>query len=138
MASRRMNEAEVRLEVERDLDELVALKTRHEPDELHEGLVMAGAHKLVRITPSILCLLNSLHPVLIPDTAITNAFSEGARTKQMISILGSMALFLIINFIAALAALQFLQGDLTADDNMISQQIYMSFLAMYRIFSSDN
>lgn len=53
--------------------------------------------------------------------------------------LANMTLFLLlVNFIAALAALQLLQGDLTADDNMNFGQIYTSFLAMYQIFSSEN
>ncbi|EIM79195.1 uncharacterized protein STEHIDRAFT_163956 [Stereum hirsutum FP-91666 SS1] len=53
--------------------------------------------------------------------------------------LANMTLFLLlVNFLAALAALQLLQGDLTADDNMTFRQIYTSFLAVYQISSSDN
>ncbi|KDR66929.1 hypothetical protein GALMADRAFT_258813 [Galerina marginata CBS 339.88] len=53
--------------------------------------------------------------------------------------LANMALFLvIINFIAALVAAQFLRGDFGNNTTMNFGEIFNSFLAMYQVFSSEN
>ncbi|KAJ7479857.1 Ion transport protein-domain-containing protein [Mycena latifolia] len=53
--------------------------------------------------------------------------------------LANMTLFLIIvNFIAALVAVQFLRGDLAADQTMNFGTLFNAFLAMYQVFSSEN
>ncbi|THU96001.1 hypothetical protein K435DRAFT_778779 [Dendrothele bispora CBS 962.96] len=51
----------------------------------------------------------------------------------------NMSLFLIlINYIAALVAVQLLRGDVDADTNMNFKEIFNSFLAMYQIMSSED
>ncbi|KAJ6602707.1 Ion transport protein-domain-containing protein [Mycena vulgaris] len=51
----------------------------------------------------------------------------------------NMTLFLIIvNFIAALVAVQFLRGDLAASQTMNFGTLFNAFLAMYQVFSSEN
>ncbi|KAH9475037.1 Calcium-channel protein cch1 [Psilocybe cubensis] len=53
--------------------------------------------------------------------------------------LSNMALFLvIINYIAALVAAQFLRGDFGDDVTINFGEIFNSFLAMYQVFSSEN
>lgn len=53
--------------------------------------------------------------------------------------LANMALFLvIINYIAALVAAQFLRGDFGDDVTVNFGEIFNSFLAMYQVFSSEN
>ena len=57
--------------------------------------------------------------------------------------LANMALFLIIiNYIAALAAVQLLRGDFVSSSSSSSPvnfgQVWNSFLAMYQVFSSEN
>ena len=53
--------------------------------------------------------------------------------------LSNMALFLIIiNYIAALVAVQFLRGDFGNDQNENFGEIWNAFLAMYQVFSSEN
>ncbi|KAG6861044.1 hypothetical protein C0995_004545 [Termitomyces sp. Mi166 len=53
--------------------------------------------------------------------------------------LANMSLFLImINYIAALAAVQLLRGDMGNDAPMNFGDIWTSFLAMYQVFSSEN
>ena len=52
--------------------------------------------------------------------------------------LANMALFLIIvNYIAALAAVQLLRGDFVSAQVDFGQ-VWNSFLAMYQVFSSEN
>ncbi|KAJ7487241.1 Ion transport protein-domain-containing protein [Mycena galericulata] len=51
----------------------------------------------------------------------------------------NMTLFLIIvNFIAALVAVQFLRGDLSSSQTMNFGTLFTSFLAVYQVFSSEN
>ena len=51
----------------------------------------------------------------------------------------NMSLFLIlINFIAALVAIQLLRGDVPGNLNMNFGQLFTSFLAVYQVFSSEN
>ncbi|KAJ6472696.1 Ion transport protein-domain-containing protein [Mycena vitilis] len=53
--------------------------------------------------------------------------------------LANMTLFLIlVNFIAALVAVQFLRGDLSADETMNFGTLFNAFLAVYQVFSSEN
>ncbi|OCH86932.1 hypothetical protein OBBRIDRAFT_890152 [Obba rivulosa] len=53
--------------------------------------------------------------------------------------LANMSLFLIlINFIAALVAVQLLRGDVQKGDFIDFGQIFNSFLAVYQVFSSEN
>ncbi|KAH0580401.1 hypothetical protein H2248_001903 [Termitomyces sp. 'cryptogamus'] len=53
--------------------------------------------------------------------------------------LANMSLFLImINYIAALAAVQLLRGDMGEDTPMNFGDIWTSFLAVYQVFSSEN
>ncbi|KAF8882238.1 Ion transport protein-domain-containing protein [Infundibulicybe gibba] len=53
--------------------------------------------------------------------------------------LANMSLFLIlVNFIAALVAVQLLRGDLGQDTTMNFGQLFTSFLAVYQVFSSEN
>ncbi|KAG6811221.1 hypothetical protein H0H92_008482 [Tricholoma furcatifolium] len=53
--------------------------------------------------------------------------------------LANMSLFLVIlNYIAALAAAQLLRGDLGEDTAMNFGDVWISFLAVYQIFSSEN
>lgn len=53
--------------------------------------------------------------------------------------LSNMALFLvIINYIAALVAVQFLRGDFGNDRTVNFGEIFNAFLAMYQVFSSEN
>lgn len=53
--------------------------------------------------------------------------------------LANMSLFLIlVNYIAALVAVQLLRGDLGEDTPMNFGQLFTSFLAMYQVFSSEN
>ncbi|KAJ7730944.1 Ion transport protein-domain-containing protein, partial [Mycena olivaceomarginata] len=54
-------------------------------------------------------------------------------------VLTNMTFFLIlINFIAALISVQFLRGDLGADQRMNFGTLYNAFLAVYQVFSSEN
>ncbi|KAJ7872310.1 Ion transport protein-domain-containing protein [Mycena olivaceomarginata] len=51
----------------------------------------------------------------------------------------NMTLFLIlVNFIAALVSVQFLRGDLSADQTMNFGTLFNAFLAIYQVFSSEN
>ncbi|KAF5341523.1 hypothetical protein D9758_012561 [Tetrapyrgos nigripes] len=51
----------------------------------------------------------------------------------------NMSLFLILmNYIAALVAVQVLRGDLGSDTNMNFKELFNSFLAMYQVMSSEN
>jgi voltage-dependent calcium channel len=51
----------------------------------------------------------------------------------------NMSLFLILmNYIAALVAVQMLRGDMQADTSMNFKEIFNSFLAMYQVMSSEN
>ncbi|KAJ7085572.1 Ion transport protein-domain-containing protein [Mycena epipterygia] len=53
--------------------------------------------------------------------------------------LTNMTLFLIlVNFIAALISVQFLRGDLGADQTMNFGTLYNAFLAVYQVSSSEN
>ncbi|THH14934.1 hypothetical protein EW146_g5467 [Bondarzewia mesenterica] len=53
--------------------------------------------------------------------------------------LANMTLFLLlVNFIAALVAVQILRGDMIESDTMNFGQIFTSFLAVYQVFSSEN
>lgn len=53
--------------------------------------------------------------------------------------LANMSLFLIMtNYIAALAAVQLLRGDMGKDTTMNFGDIWTSFLAIYQVFSSEN
>ena len=53
--------------------------------------------------------------------------------------LANMALFLIIvNYIAALVAVQLLRGDFVSTSQVNFGQVWNSFLAMYQVFSSEN
>lgn len=53
--------------------------------------------------------------------------------------LANMSLFLIlINFIAALVAVQLLRGDVQKGQFIDFGQIFNSFLAVYQVFSSEN
>ncbi|KAG6899490.1 hypothetical protein C0993_009751 [Termitomyces sp. T159_Od127] len=53
--------------------------------------------------------------------------------------LANMSLFLIMtNYIAALAAVQLLRGDMGEDTAMNFGDIWTSFLAIYQVFSSEN
>ncbi|KAJ6589250.1 Ion transport protein-domain-containing protein [Mycena capillaripes] len=53
--------------------------------------------------------------------------------------LANMTLFLIlVNFIAALVAVQFLRGDLPANQTMNFGTLFNAFLAVYQVFSSEN
>jgi hypothetical protein len=53
--------------------------------------------------------------------------------------LANMALFLIIvNYIAALVAVQLMRGDFTSDSQVNFGQVWNSFLAMYQVCSSEN
>ncbi|KAK7018498.1 Ion transport protein-domain-containing protein [Favolaschia claudopus] len=53
--------------------------------------------------------------------------------------LANMTLFLfLVNYIAALIAVQFLRGDLKADQAMNFGTLYNAFLAVYQVFSSEN
>jgi hypothetical protein len=51
----------------------------------------------------------------------------------------NMSLFLIlVNFIAALVAIQLLRGDMPGQDSMNFGQLFNSYLAIYQVFSSEN
>lgn len=51
----------------------------------------------------------------------------------------NMSLFLLlVNYIAALMAIQLLRGDLPASQTMNFGQLFNSFLAIYQVFSSEN
>ncbi|KAF8151534.1 high-affinity cell membrane calcium channel [Crassisporium funariophilum] len=53
--------------------------------------------------------------------------------------LANMALFLIIvNYIAALVAVQLLRGDFGSDATVNFGEVFNAFLAMYQVFSSEN
>ena len=53
--------------------------------------------------------------------------------------LANMALFLIIvNYIAALVAVQLLRGDFVTGTQVNFGEVWNSFLAMYQVFSSEN
>lgn len=53
--------------------------------------------------------------------------------------LANMTLFLLLmNYVAALIAVQLLRGDMTSDISMNFGQIFTSFLAVYQVFSSEN
>ena len=53
--------------------------------------------------------------------------------------LANMALFLIIvNYIAALVAVQLLRGDFISSSQVNFGEVWNSFLAMYQVFSSEN
>jgi len=53
--------------------------------------------------------------------------------------LANMALFLVIvNYIAALVAVQLLRGDFGNDTTVNFGEVFNSFLAMYQVFSSEN
>ncbi|KZT30145.1 hypothetical protein NEOLEDRAFT_1238275 [Neolentinus lepideus HHB14362 ss-1] len=53
--------------------------------------------------------------------------------------LANMTLFLLLmNYLAALIAVQLLRGDLVSDEPMNFGEIFTSFLAIYQIFSSEN
>ena len=53
--------------------------------------------------------------------------------------LANMTLFLLlINFIAALMAVQLIRGDMSSTVAMNFGQIFNAFLAIYQIFSSEN
>ncbi|KAK7445064.1 calcium channel protein [Stygiomarasmius scandens] len=63
----------------------------------------------------------------------------------MLSVFGNMyglfnmSLFLIlINYIAALVAVQLLRGDMSVGSNMNFKEIFNAFLAMYQVMSSEN
>ena len=50
-----------------------------------------------------------------------------------------MTLFLIlVNFIAALFALQLLRGDVPGDNTINFGQLFNAFLGIYQVFSSEN
>ena len=51
----------------------------------------------------------------------------------------NMSLFLLlVNFIAALVAVQLLRGDVPGSNNINFGQIFNAFLGIYQIFSSEN
>lgn len=51
----------------------------------------------------------------------------------------NMSLFLLlVNFIAALVAVQLLRGDVSGDNNINFGQIFNAFLGIYQVFSSEN
>jgi hypothetical protein len=53
--------------------------------------------------------------------------------------LANMSLFLIlVNYIAALVAVQLLRGDVGQDIPMNFGQLFTAFLAVYQVFSSEN
>jgi len=53
--------------------------------------------------------------------------------------LANMALFLmIVNYLAALVAVQLLRGDYGNDVTVNFGDVFNSFLAMYQVFSSEN
>ncbi|KAI6152729.1 Ion transport protein-domain-containing protein [Pisolithus thermaeus] len=53
--------------------------------------------------------------------------------------LANMTLFLMsVNFLAALVAIQLIQGDMSGDTTMNFGQLWNSFLAVYQILSSEN
>ncbi|KAI6001926.1 Ion transport protein-domain-containing protein [Pisolithus albus] len=53
--------------------------------------------------------------------------------------LANMTLFLmLVNFLAALVAIQLIQGDMSGDTTMNFGQFWNSFLAVYQILSSEN
>jgi len=53
--------------------------------------------------------------------------------------LANMALFLmIVNYLAALVAVQLLRGDYGNDVTVNFGEVFNSFLAMYQVFSSEN
>jgi hypothetical protein len=53
--------------------------------------------------------------------------------------LANMLLFLlIVNYLAALFAVQLLRGDMQGDQPMNFGQIFTTFLAIYQVFSSEN
>ncbi|KAI6024262.1 Ion transport protein-domain-containing protein [Pisolithus marmoratus] len=53
--------------------------------------------------------------------------------------LANMTLFLmLVNFLAALVAIQLIQGDMSGNTTMNFGQLWNSFLAMYQVFSSEN
>lgn len=50
-----------------------------------------------------------------------------------------MLLFLmLVNFLAALVAIQLIQGDMNNSTTMNFNQLWNSFLAVYQVFSSEN
>jgi hypothetical protein len=51
----------------------------------------------------------------------------------------NMSLFLIlVNFIAALVAIQLLRGDVPGDSNINFGELFNAFLGIYQVFSSEN
>lgn len=53
--------------------------------------------------------------------------------------LANMTLFLIlVNYIAALVAIQLLRGDLPDDQALNFGQLWNAFLGVYQVFSSEN
>lgn len=53
--------------------------------------------------------------------------------------LANMSLFLLlVNYIAALASIQLLRGDIGSDSKMNFGQIFNAFLGVYQVFSSEN
>ena len=53
--------------------------------------------------------------------------------------LANMGLFLmIVNYIAAIVAVQLLRGDLGNDKPVNFGEVFNSFLAVYQVFSSEN
>lgn len=51
----------------------------------------------------------------------------------------NMTLFLLlVNFIAALVAIQLLRGDVPGNNNINFGEIFNAFLGIYQIFSSEN
>lgn len=53
--------------------------------------------------------------------------------------LANMSLFLIlVNYIAALVAVQLLRGDLSSDQTVNFGQLFNAFLGIYQVFSSEN
>ena len=49
-----------------------------------------------------------------------------------------MAFLLLVNYIAALVAVQFLRGDLPSTQLMHFGDVYYSFLGVYQLCSSEN
>ncbi len=53
--------------------------------------------------------------------------------------LGNMTLFLLmVNYLAALVAVQLLRGDYSADEAINFGEIYNAFLGVYQVFSSED
>lgn len=65
--------------------------------------------------------------------------------KRQLAVFGNMyglvnmSLFLLlVNFIAALVAVQLLRGDVGEDEPMNFGQLFTAFLGVYQVFSSEN